>query len=197
MKADMLRYDCEDGYVDQEYCDNLYEKITSQTKHMTNTLDEFRTFLRPDKQTEKFSISSIIDNVLLLVNDELIKYSIAIEKDIKNDLMLDGIKNEFKHLILNLISNSKDAFNEKDIQNRVIRFSIFKSENKIVLEVLDNAGGIPQKSIDKIFDANYTLKPKGKGTGIGLYMSRQIVQKHQGEIFVENINDGAKFRIVF
>jgi len=197
MKTDMLRYDYEDGNVDQKYCDRLCDKVISQTKHMKNTLDEFRTFLRPDKEKEMFSLSSIIDNVVLLVNDELLKYAIEIEKNIQDDLKIEGIKNEFKHLILNLISNSKDAFNENNIKNRVIKFNIFDENKKIVLEVIDNAGGIPQKSIDKIFDANFTLKPKGKGTGIGLYMSKQIVQKHHGEISVSNTSDGAKFRIVF
>jgi signal transduction histidine kinase len=196
MKADMLRYDCADGYVDQEYCNNLYEKIISQTSHMTDTLDEFRGFLRPDKEQDIFSISSIIDNVVLLVNDELVKYQITIEKNIQYDVKIQGIKNEFKHLILNLISNSKDAFNENNIENRTIQFNIFK-DDKLILEVIDNAGGIPSKSIDKIFDANFTLKPKGKGTGIGLYMSKQIVNKHHGEIFVENTHDGAKFTIEF
>ena len=105
------------------------------------------------------------------------KYKIKVEKNILEDIKLNGIENEFKHLILNLISNSKDAFEEKGIMDRKIEFALKKEGGYTVLEVTDNAGGIPENIINKIFDANFTSKTEGKGTGIGLYMSKQIVKK--------------------
>ncbi len=195
MRIDMLRYDQELGLVDKNYCDTLYNNITAQTMHMKTTLDEFRTFLRPNKKKNIFSISLIIDNVLLLVHDELMKYNITIEKNIQDDLKINGIENEFKHLILNLISNSKDAFIENDIKERVIKFNLYKQDENIILEVADNAGGIPSHIISTIFNANVTTKEAGKGTGIGLYMSKQIVKKHHGEISVMNIDNGSVFII--
>lgn len=197
MKIDMLRYDYIDNLVDQDYCNRLYEDVFFQTSHMKDTLDEFRTFLRPDKKRENFSISDVLDKVLLLVKDEIIKYNITIEKDIIHDISLNGIENELKHLFLNLISNSKDAFLQNNIKDKNIKIRLYKENNTGVLEFYDNAGGIPKDIIDNIFKANVTTKEEGKGTGIGLYMSRHIVKKHYGEISVENIKDGAKFTVRF
>lgn len=195
MRIDMLRYDYEDNNINKEYCEKLSSDIISQTSHMQNTLDEFRTFLRPDKQKKAFSIPLIIDKVLLLVKDEMLKYKIEIEKDIEENIEIDGIENEFKHLILNLISNSKDAFVENNIDNRKIRFKLYKNENKVILEISDNAGGIPKHIIDNIFEANVTSKSEGKGTGIGLYMSSQIIKKHNGGISVKNVENGSMFTV--
>lgn len=198
MKIDMLRYDYKDGFVDERYCEELYNQVKAQITHMQDTLDEFRSFLRPDKESELFSVSDVIEKVLLLVKDELVKFNIKVEKNVKDDFVIDGIKNEIKHIFLNLISNSKDAFEEKNIQNRQIGFLLYKNDNgDKVIEVADNAGGIPKEVIDSVFDANMTTKEEGKGTGIGLYMSRQIVKKHGGEIFAENIPGGTKFIIKF
>ncbi|MEA3384224.1 MAG: hybrid sensor histidine kinase/response regulator [Campylobacterota bacterium] len=195
MRIDMLRYDYEDNNINKEYCEKLSSDIISQTSHMQNTLDEFRTFLRPDKQKKAFSIPLIIDKVLLLVKDEMLKYKIEIEKDIEENIEIDGIENEFKHLILNLISNSKDAFVENNIDNRKIRFKLYKNENKVILEISDNAGGIPKHIIDNIFEANVTSKSEGKGTGIVLYMSSQIIKKHNGGISVKNVENGSMFTV--
>jgi signal transduction histidine kinase len=197
MKIDMLRYDFEDGNVDQNYCDELYNSIIFQTSHMKNTLSEFRTFLRPDKQKEKFSLSKVIDSVLLLVHDELLKYNINIEKNIKDNFIIEGTENEFKHLLLNLISNSKDAFLEKDIKSRKIAFNLFEKNEKIYLEFIDNAGGIPEDILQNIFNANFTTKDAEKGSGIGLYMSKQIAKKHKALLKVENYQSGVKFIVEF
>ena len=197
IKTNMMKYDYEDGFVNDEYCDKLYSDISSQTAHMKNTLDEFRTFLRPDKQTELFLISDSINKVLLLINDELMQYKINIEKNIEDDFKVDGIENEFKHILLNLISNSKDAFHEKKIKDRLIKFNLLKQNDKRVLEIIDNAGGIPLEIIENIFNANFTSKDDDKGTGMGLYMSKQIITKHNAEIYAKNVKDGVKFKIVF
>ncbi|MEA3290124.1 MAG: hybrid sensor histidine kinase/response regulator [Campylobacterota bacterium] len=197
LEIDMLRYDYMDNLITEQYCDNLQQKILDQTLHMQSTLDEFRTFLRPDKETNNFLISSVIDKSLKLINDELLKNKINITKNIQDETYINGIENEFKHLILNLINNSKDAFNEKDIKYRNITFDIYIEDNYLIMTVHDNAGGIPEHVIDKIFDANITTKPTSKGTGIGLYMSKQIVQKHKGDITVKNVDDGAQFTAKF
>jgi len=104
--------------------------------------------------------------------------------------------NEFKHLFLNLLSNSIDAFNEKKISNREIIITSTLQEKNAIIEFEDNAQGIPNHVIADIFKPNITTKAEGKGTGIGLYMSSQIVQKHNGVIDVKNVNNGAIFRII-
>ena len=132
---------------------------------------------------------------MLLIKDELLKNNINIEKDIDQNIKLNGIENEFKHVILNLISNSKDAYIENNLEERIIGFNLFKQNKNIILEVYDKAGGIPQSIIDTVFNANVTTKKEGKGTGIGLYMTTQIIDKLNGKISVQNKNNGAVFTI--
>lgn len=193
MRVDLMGYDFEDGLINQEYVDKFQEKISNQVKHMTTTLDEFRGFFRPNKEPEEFDIKGMIDSVLLLVKDEFMKNRVTITIDDTGNFTLLGIENEFKHLVLNIINNSKDAFNDNGIDNREIKINILSDENSKTIEIMDNAGGIPTYVIEDIFKANVTTKAKGKGTGIGLYMSSQIAQKHNGSLGVENIENGAKF----
>jgi len=193
MEVDMMGYDFEDGLIDQEYIDNFQKKISSQINHMTSTLQEFRSFFRPNKEIAEFDIKNMIDKVLLLIKDEFVKNQIKIIVDDTKNFKLTGIENEFKHLILNIINNAKDAFNENNIKDRKIYINILQDNNIKKIEIIDNAGGIPKHVIDDIFKANVTTKEEGKGTGIGLYMSSQIAQKHNGTLTVENVEDGAKF----
>jgi len=193
MQVDMMGYDYEDKLIDQKYVDEFQQKVSSQVKHMTSTLNEFRSFFRPNKEESEFDIKAMVDKVLLLVKDEFIKNKITINVNNTNSFSLQGIENEFKHLILNIINNAKDAFNDNNIENRIITINILTNEDSKYLEICDNAGGIPKHVIEDIFKANVTTKEEGKGTGIGLYMSAQIAQKHNGILSVKNENSGAKF----
>lgn len=191
MQAEILEYDYEDDLMDKEYIQNFRNQIFAQIEHMTDTLNEFRTFFRPNKNEEEFNVKEMIDKVLLLVKDEFMKHQITIKLNNIQDFTIFGIENEFKHLILNIINNAKDAFNDNDIKSREILINI-SHDNKSI-EIIDNAGGIPENIINDIFKANVTSKAEDKGTGIGLYMSSQIAQKHNGELSVENVSGGAKF----
>lgn len=193
MQVDMLGYDFEDNLINQDYINEFQEKIFSQVKHMTNTLEEFRSFFRPSKEPKEFEIKEMVEKVLLLVKDEFMKNMITIRVNTINNFTLVGIENEFKHLILNIINNAKDAFNENKIDKREIIINILSDDKSKKIEICDNAGGIPTYVIEDIFKANVTTKAEGKGTGIGLYMSSQIATKHHGTLSVENIENGAKF----
>jgi len=193
LQTDMLQYDYEDGYINKEYIDTHIEKFQQQVTHTLTTLDEFRKFFRPNSENQKFKISDTIDSVLVLVKDEFLKNKIKIEQKIQCDIQIMGHENEFKHLILNIINNSKDAFIENNIENRIITITLNNFKDSLKLELIDNAGGIPLDIIDDIFKPNITTKPIGKGTGIGLYMSSQIAEKIDGKLRVENIGNGAKF----
>ncbi len=195
MKIDMLEYDIEDNQIDKEYIKVYKRTSQEQLNHMVNTLDEFRGFLRPDKEIETFDIKEAIDSVLHLLKDDIVSHTIHVEVSCQSGLLIDAIKNEFKHVLINLINNAKDAFVENQIKNRTITIDVKQHEDEITIQVLDNAGGIPQKVIENIFDANFTTKGK-KGTGIGLYLSKLIIEKFAGKISVENILDGASFKLL-
>ena len=164
---------------------------------MVSTLDEFRNFFRPNEKAQDFELLDVINSVLFLTKDEFLKHRITVNIERDDSITLHGSPNEFKHLILNLLSNAKDAFNDNEIENRVITMRLMHQDESDVLEVEDNAGGIPEKVIKDIFKANVTTKEKGKGTGIGLYMSTQIAQKHNATLSVHNQNNGACFVVKF
>ncbi|MEA3370942.1 MAG: HAMP domain-containing sensor histidine kinase [Campylobacterota bacterium] len=195
MMNDMIKDDFKDGLVDEAYIDDMTETTHMQIEHMVNTLNEFRSFFRPSKESKDFHIEECISSVQVLMKDELLKNTIEVTIDIQNNFSIHGLINEFKHLFLNLISNSIDAFNEKVIQNRKIVIKTFLKDNKAIIEFEDNASGIPEHVIANIFKPNVTTKSEGKGTGIGLYMSSQIVQKHHGTLEVKNSNIGALFSV--
>jgi len=195
MSMDMLQYYFEDNQLSPENFNEIHTKITHQKEHMLNTLQEFRDFFRPNKEHEEFSIKHCIESVFLLVKDEFIKNRIKLLSDIQTEFKITGIENEFKHVILNMINNSKDAFNENNIENRIINISTFEKDEYNIIQIEDNAGGVPKNIINDIFKANVTSKPQEKGTGIGLYMTKQIVEKIGAQISVKNIENGAYFTV--
>ncbi|SFV51469.1 PUTATIVE TWO-COMPONENT SENSOR [hydrothermal vent metagenome] len=179
--------------LNEESLKSFEKNITNQIEHMNNTLNEFRSFFRPSKDATFFEVKKMIESTLLLVKDEFIKKNIEITVQCEDNFELFGFENEFKHLVLNIINNAKDAFVERDIKDRKIVINCLRDKENKTIEIVDNAGGIPEDIIDKIFKANVTTKEADKGTGIGLYMSAQIAQKHHGTLSVENLKDGAKF----
>jgi len=195
MMNDMLLDDFKESIVDETYIKDMTQTIQHQIEHMVSTLNEFRTFFRPSKDLKDFSLQICLKSVQVLMKDELLKNQINIKTETEEDISIFGEINEFKHLFLNLINNSIDAFNEKKIQKREIYITA-KSENEdTIIRYEDNAGGIPQEILGDILKPNVTTKEEGKGTGIGLYMSSQIVQKHQGTLEVANSDVGAVFTI--
>lgn len=199
MHVDMIQYDYEDGFVNKEYIQEFQETIFTQVEHMTNTLNEFRSFFRPDKKIVPFSIDKAIESVLVLMKDELLKNVIKVEVEIIDNFTVDAIENEFKHVFINLINNAKDALNENGVKNKWIKITTIVENGINKIYVQDNAGGIPDFIIDSIFDANVTSKAQSNGTGIGLYMSKLIVEKYDGIISVKNDSEinGALFTITF
>ncbi|NCO01911.1 MAG: HAMP domain-containing histidine kinase [Epsilonproteobacteria bacterium] len=196
MMSDMLSHDFSNGLVDGEYIEEMTTTIHTQIEYMISTLNEFRTFFRPSKDKQLFSILACIESVQILLKDELISQNVTLHVDIDEALMIEGIANEFKHLFINFISNSVDAFNEKQTKDRTINIKAYEENDKVYIEFYDNAGGIPEPVIKSIFKPNVTTKKEGKGTGIGLYMSSQIVQKHHGSINVHNSDVGAVFTVI-
>ncbi len=100
-------------------------------------------------------------------------------------------------VVLNILKNSEDNFMEKDIQNKQIDIKTFKEKNRLVISIKDNGGGIPKEILPNIFDPYFSTKEERNGTGLGLYMSKIIVEEHNsGKLEVENVNDGVEFRII-
>jgi len=193
MYTQLLQSDFEDGLVDNSYINTLVHDVDEQIEHMISTLTEFRTFFRPDKETMPFGLKRCIQTVMLLMKDELMRNQIEVHIESEKEILINGIENEFKHLILNIISNAKDAFIERERKHRAVYIRFYQQNGSIILKIEDNAGGIPDDIIKDIFKPNVTSK--ADGTGIGLYMSAQIAQKLSGHLYVANTERGAEFTL--
>ncbi len=164
---------------------------------MSRTIEDFRNYYKPEKQKEEFLIKESIDSALFIVNSALKHANIKVNtKFSSKDLRLISYKNEFSQALLNIITNAKDVLILRKIKNPIINIEIKDYDNYLQISLFDNAGGIDEKIIGKIFDPYFTTKHQSQGTGIGLYMTKMIIENNMsGNIKVENYRDGAKFII--
>jgi len=184
----------------KEDISNYINKQTKQIEHIVNTLEEFRSFFRPNTNLEIVSYKTLVDSVLLLLKDNIINSTVKIYNNTSDNLYVSVIKNEFKHILINIINNAIDAFKDNNFDNRHLSIETSIQDGNAILSIHDNAGGIPEDVIDKVFQANVTTKSKEKGTGMGLYLCTQIVHKINGKLTVSNINKefgkGVQFNII-
>jgi len=166
-------------------------------KKMSDTIDDFRNFFNPHRTSETFSITSALDDALFVMQGTLQRHKIKVKVNIKNELYIEGYINEFSQVLVNLLNNSKDAFNQNKTDNRVINLEIQKiDKNYAMLGFKDNAGGIEKDVLDKIFEPYFSTKHASMGTGLGLYMSRMIIQNSMsGTLEAKNNDDGVCFYI--
>ena len=189
-----LEFDYEDGIIDKEFLDKFIIDQTKTLQFMSKTIDDFRNFYKIDKQKNPFSIKETIEKCINIQSAQLKNHSIAINIT-GEDLIIDGFENEFLQVIMNLISNAKDAIIQKEqTKQKDGQIDISLLKNEVI--VTDNGGGIPNDIIERIFEPYYTTKEQGKGTGMGLYMSKMIIEDNMGgKISVANNQDGASFTI--
>ena len=184
--------------IDKDMIIEKSKDIVKYSKHLSSTIDDFRNFFKTKKTKEDTDLNEIIKSVLNIFNHSLENYGISLKIDLNYDKTFLSYPNEIKQVVLNIIKNAEDNFIDKEIKGAEIYIKTYEKENKPVLEILDNGGGIPKNIINKIFDPYFSTKKKKDGTGLGLYMSKVIIEEHcNGKIEVENKNNGALFRIVF
>ncbi len=168
----------------------------SQIKQMSTTIDDFRNFFKPNKEKDKFNVSTVIEETIKIVSPMLNDFNINININAKKDVLIHAYKNEFGHVILNIINNAKDALIEQKIKNKKISIDLKESQDRILLNIQDNAGGIPKTIINDIFNPYFSTKESKNGTGLGLYMSKLIIEEHMnGVLKVSNTKEGALFHI--
>jgi signal transduction histidine kinase len=186
-----------DGFSSADMINECHAKVEYQIKHLIRTLDDFRSFFRPSENIEVESLQNIMSSVVLLVNDELIKNNIDLQTNIDEAIKLKVNINELKHIFINLINNTADAYTLNHIKPRPIIISAKLIDKKVHIEFCDKAGGIKKEILPHIFDANYTSKKESGGTGMGLYMSKFIAKKNHGTIKVKSENGGTCFILEF
>jgi signal transduction histidine kinase len=182
--------------LNNEVALELSKKISDYSQHLSSTIDDFRNFFKSNKKKEKTSYKEIIDGVLNIVSESMANKNITITTQLNCKEGFESYSNELKQVVLNLIKNAEDILVEKDIKDKQILLKSYSNEGNCILEVSDNAGGIPDKIIEKVFDPYFSTKTKKDGTGLGLYMSKTIIEDHcGGKLEVSNNADGAVFTI--
>ncbi|MGB6020296.1 MAG: PAS domain-containing sensor histidine kinase [Sulfurimonadaceae bacterium] len=183
------------GTLDREKLEKEYTRANSVLQYMSNTIDDFRTFFQHNNGNELFSINESINSLMTLVSKGLEHNNIAIDVTIEDDMTVFGHSNEFVQVLINIINNAREAI---IAQNRrgMIKIDAYADESNIHIKVQDNGGGIDKKDIEQIFEPYFTTKHQTQGTGLGLYMSHQIIVNNMnGSIYAKNREEGTCFYI--
>lgn len=184
------------GELTDEYLREGVHKTLSLLDHMTQTIDVFRNFYKPEKEQAVFSIKDSIDLAVGFITPALRTHSIAVELDVDPALAAVGYPKEYAQVLLNLLGNARNALAERKIEKPRIELRAFSEGAQAVVTVTDNAGGIPAPNLARIFEPYFTTRQTLGGTGIGLYMSKNIIEKNMGgKLGVANVDSGARFRI--
>lgn len=180
--------------LDKIFFDKKVNQANEQVSFLSKTIDDFKEFYLQEKEKDDFFVKDSIQNALTILNPDLQKDNINLNLKFETfeDIKIFGVKNELAQVILSLVSNSIDAL--KNRHNPKISINVVSSSAEVIIEILDNAGGIKAKNLKKIFEPYFSTKEEG--TGIGLYLSKIIIEESfAGKLQVQNIKDGAKFSI--
>jgi signal transduction histidine kinase len=184
------------GKLDNEYLSKQVEISKNVILQMSQTIDDFRNFFKPNKEKEYIFLKDIVSRCLVIVNPTIINNSIDISIDIDKEQKLHIYSNELLQVLLNIINNATDALVENKIESPKIEINSYHKNKNLYLDIIDNGGGIDSSIIDNIFDPYFSTKSKN-GTGLGLYMSNIIVQEHfEGNLLVDSSEGKTKFTII-
>ena len=174
------------GLLEDNDLNKMMNQINDSAQYLSSTIDDFRGFLSTDKVLSDFDLKESIEASLKLISSKLKNRNIQIINDCES-FKIHGLRNELIQVFINILNNARDVLEEKELDSKYIFISTYKKEDCIFITIKDNAGGIPSDVIDKIFEPYFTTKHKSQGTGIGLYMSNQIVSNHlKGTIIAKN-----------
>ena len=180
----------------KEYLDKKIKESNKLTNYMSDTISDFQNFFNPQGEKEEFSVEKACRDAYFIIESSLKYHNIRVIFNISEDNQVYGFKNEYSQVILNILSNAKDILLERKIKDPYIDIEIKNGEKYSIVKIKDNGGGIKDEIVDKIFEPYFTTRHKTQGTGIGLYMSKNIIERNMhGFINVKNNEKGACFTI--
>jgi len=173
--------------------------IQWRVQKMSQTINDFMNFFKPDQEVQQFRLGDVMKEIESLMRAQLQARGIRLHYDSRNPIVMCSYKKELAHVLINLIANARDAYEGKHLDSKPIEILLVQAEDETIhISVRDRAGGISPENMDKIFNPYFTTKDQGKGTGIGLYMSKRIVcEILKGMIEAVNTESGAEFIITF
>jgi len=171
-------------------------RISQQTQELSNTIEDFLYFFKPNKKLEEVNVEDVYYDALNICRNFVEKNNIKINTHFDETKDIYSFSRDLMQIIINILKNAQDALLGNKILNKVIDVSLFEKEKYVHLEITDNAGGIPDNIITEIFNPYFSTKGEKNSSGLGLYMSKNIIEKHlNGFLDVKNKNDGACFII--
>ncbi len=199
-KINLKKFQLNDDKSKKEFFEYLREEIGdiySFTQYLARTIYDFTNFFKPNKEKELAPLSSPIKKALDVLDSRIIKENIQITLDIQSDRKIELYKYEMMQVIINIISNSIDNFIEKGIKEPKISIKACCEDDQCIVQICDNGGGINEAILPKIFDPYFSTKEEKNGTGLGLYISKVVIEDHSsGLLNVANVDDGVCFEII-
>ncbi len=154
--------------------------INNNAQYLSKTIDDFKNFIKGDRTKGIFDLNKDIDSFLHLVEGSIKNHNINIILDLEDGIKIDGYKNELTQCLMNIFNNAKDALNENTEENKIIFITTLQKDDKVIIKIKDNAGGIPEDIINKIFEPYFTTKHQSQGTGLGLHMTYNLIVDGMG-----------------
>ena len=199
MAIEMEQYDLDDKKQREEFLKFTEEKLHKVSRYVQNLsqiISDFSDFYRPNKKSEAVRIDDVVNSSFNLFGDSISSANIELELDIKSKDEVYMHENEFMQVILNIVMNAREQLMNNEITNPKITIKTYHKDDDVYLEIIDNAGGIKEDVINKVFEPYFSTKLDKNGTGLGLYMSKTIIKDyHHGDIYAQNSEDGAIFTI--
>jgi len=184
--------DKEDRKLFLKFLEKKHNNIINHIKNMSDTIDDFRTFFKPNKERTETTYDELVKSTLSIIEMSIKNNNIKLILDLNCNKPINIYENDLKQVLINLIQNAKEILLERKIENPTIKIT---ASNEVIT-ISDNAQGVPIEIIDKIFEPYFSTKDKKGGTGLGLYMSKMIIEDHcNGKLTVSNNSNGAVFKI--
>ena len=192
-----LKLDIGMGAYNESFFEERLGDISSLSQHLSSTIDDFRNFFKHEQEQQSIDINNLVNQSLKIIEPVLAVSNITVHKALKSAVNITTYPNELKQVILNILKNADDALKEQSIAELQIWIESRIEKDKVVISVKDNAGGVPDELLTQIFEPYFSTKLKKDGTGLGLYMSKIIIESHcNGILSVHNDEMGAVFEIM-
>lgn len=187
----------EHGDLTPEYLDAGVREGMDVINRMSRTINDFRTFFQPDLEQQRFSVNSMIASAVSLVEASFRNNAIALQVFTDEEITVEGYPHEYSQVILIVLNNAKDALVERAVREPAVSVRLGTEGNRSAVTITDNAGGIPEDLLDRIFDPFFSTKEAGKDSGIGLFIAKTLIEKNMsGRLMVKNVEGGTEFSIV-
>jgi len=165
------------GITSKESLDDTFNRIDEYTQYLSDTIDDFRNYFKQDKKKKAYFVDDVLKTALSISKGSLNDIRI-IEENVDFKVKLIGYPSELMQVVINIFNNAKEILTEKELAKKYLLISMSKTPSHIIIKICDNAGGIPKDVLPSVFDPYFTTKHKSQGTGIGLYMSKEMIEKH-------------------